>query len=56
MADETTSSTLHVRLPHRLATAVVAAAERDCRTVAEFTRQALLASVRKAGLEIRDER
>jgi hypothetical protein len=47
---------LHVRLPRRLVAAVAEAAQRDCRTVSEFTRQALLAQVRGAGVPVERHR
>jgi hypothetical protein len=46
------SEILHVRLPRRLVAAVTEAAQKDCRTVSEFTRQALLAQVRGAGVSV----
>jgi hypothetical protein len=44
--------TRHVRLPQRPVAAVTKAAERDCETVSEFGRQALLAGVRSAGIPL----
>jgi hypothetical protein len=49
------SETLRVRLPKRLVAAVTEAAERDCKTVSEFTRQALLSQVRGAGVPVKLE-
>jgi hypothetical protein len=47
------TETLRVRVPRRLVTAVAEAAERDCKTVSEFARQALLAAARSAGVPVK---
>jgi hypothetical protein len=52
---ELTDSTLHVRLPEALATAVAVAARKNFSSISEFTRQALLARVRDAGVPVRAE-
>jgi hypothetical protein len=46
---------LRVRLPESLATAVCEVARRDCMSVSELTRQALLTRVRAAGVHIEVE-
>ena len=52
---ELAETTLHVRLPKALATAVVTAAKRDFSSISEFTRQALLVRVRNAGVPVGSE-